>query len=207
MEFETLPGGMAEVATEISELEWKKIGIGAVLRAVFLVTAVLVMGFGMTYAGRALGWPDSMIRIGANVGIAAVTLPFLIQAVKPVIRLYRPEEESGEETKGHTVDEITIKTTSVRRRHYLKQIGKTIFGVVMSLGGAFNVYALVTMRPELYPEWQEIFGKSASLNYRFMIGMMAFMCLVGIVIAARSWLNRFQDEEESIIDTMRELEE
>jgi len=200
-------GDMAEVTAELSELNWKQIGIGAALRAVFLVTAVLVMGFGMTYAGRALGWPESMIRIGANVGIGIVTLPFLMQAVKPLIRMYRSGEEGERGSEWHTTDEISIQATSVRRRHYLKQIGKTVGGSVMALMGVFNVHGLITMRSKLYPEFQQIFGESASLNYRFMIAMMVFMCLVGVVIAVRGWLNRYKDEEESVVDAMRELEE
>lgn len=88
---------MPEKATEIGKLDWKQIGIGAALRAAFLVIAVLVMALGMTYAGRTLGWPDSMIRIGANVGIAAVTLPFLVQAASAAIRQDVREFVGGEE--------------------------------------------------------------------------------------------------------------
>lgn len=196
----------AGATAQLRDIDWKGVTLHGAIMGTVLAVSVLAMAYGMTAAGRFLGWPESMIRLGANVGVACVSIPFILQAVRPLVRMYRGDSEDSQ-SEGHTLPEISIAAMANRRRHYTKQLLKAAFGVGFSLLGAVNVYFLVTMRSDVMGTFQSAFGSSATVNYQAMVVMMAFMSLLGAGITVRAWLNRFKDDEEAVIDAMEGLEQ
>ena len=188
------------------DVDWRGVGLVGALYGLLLAIAVLFAAYVTSAAGQYLGWPDSMIRIATHTAIGLISLPFVLEAIRPLYRLYTDSDE-GDEPNAHTLPEIEIAAESNRRRHYWFQLAKAAGGIALAGLGAGNVYLLVMMRADVIDSLSSAVGDAAATNHRFMVVMMVVMSLIGLGIAVRAWRNRYKSDEEAIVGGLEDLEE
>lgn len=190
---------------ELAELNPKRIFLGGIAEAVILVAVTLLPTLLVTHLLQYLGFTEQMVYIAGNTSMGIGLLAFLLAHKDAILGLLRGESDGADDW--HTTEEIAIKATGTRRRHYYKQIVKTAGGIFFGVLGAVDAIAMIAMHARLAPTFQEAFGSKAALNYKILLGCMVLFAFIGIGIAVRSWRNRYQAEDAAIIAAMEELEE
>lgn len=181
---------------------------GSLARGVAIAAIVIATAFVGEWIAGLVGFNDPMAWMFPWAMVAVVSTIIFVESARPaalyVWEQVRPDYATGDGQ--HTTEEIALQASSVRRRHYTKQVTKTAAGALLAVLGAVNATMLTLHWERFYPTWQDTFGANAVHHYRFIVVLMAFMAVVGVGLAVRAWLNRYQNDDDALIQAMQELE-